>query len=155
MGKIMMILALALAFLGLGLVFMEFFLPSGLLIFSAVILLLVSVISFGFLGFGFGWTIAYAVALVLATLGVIAMALSRIRSRVTLKEDQKGFQAAELSADYIGQSGIVISDLKPSGYIRIGDDQFHAMADRGYVNKGASVQVIEIRGATLIVKVLK
>lgn len=155
MGEVMMILALALALLGLGLVFMEFFLPTGFLIIMAILFLLGSIIAFNFLGIGIGWTVVYGIAIALATLGVIAIALGRIRRRVALKEDQKGFQAAELSLGYIGQNGIVISDLKPSGYIRIGDDQFHAMTDRGYVNKGTSVQVMDIRGATLIVKVLK
>lgn len=155
MGETMITLAAALAILGLSFVFMEFFFPSGVLIFSAVILLLGSVVSFGFLGFGISWTIAYGLGIALLAIGVIAIALSRIRNQIALKDDQKGFQAAQLGSDYIGQMGVVVSDLKPSGYIRIHDEQLHAMTERGYVAKGASVQVIEIRGATLIVKVLK
>ena len=155
MGEIMIILTLALALLGLSLIFLEFFFPSGFLIFLAAALLLASIVSFGFLGWGIGWTIFYGLSLGFLAILVIALALGRIRSRVALKEDQRGFQAADLSPAYLGQKGIVVSDLRPTGYIRIDQEQLHAMAERGYVEKGASVQVIEIRGATLIVKVLK
>ncbi|MGR3912080.1 MAG: NfeD family protein [Candidatus Rhabdochlamydia sp.] len=150
----MMSLTFILGILGLSFIFMEFFFPSGFLIFSAVIFLLASVFSFSSLGFGTSLTLLYSLVLILAIIVTVAIALSRIRSRIVLNDDQYGFYIHQLDPLLVGKEGVVLSDLKPSGYVQIEGNQYPATVEMGYLPKDSLVHVIELRGSTVIVKLL-
>ncbi|MGR3973139.1 MAG: NfeD family protein [Candidatus Rhabdochlamydia sp.] len=150
----MIVLTAILAFVGLALIFMEFFFPSGFLIFSAAIFLLTTIFSFSSLGFGLGFTLLYMILLLMAIIATIAAALSRIRSKMVLHEDQYGFYSHQLNPLLLGKRGVVLSDLKPLGYIEIEGHQYLATVEMGYVAKDTWVHVIELRGSTVIVKLL-
>jgi membrane-bound serine protease (ClpP class) len=69
----------------------------------------------------------------------------QLRGRVTDKseEEYKGL---------VGASGEAVTDLRPSGKVRIGDKRYEAVADRGHVSAGAKVEVVKSRGFALVVK---
>lgn len=138
--------------LGLILVFLEFFMPSGLLGSIAALLFFSGITVFWFYTTSPTWT----VLLLFLVLGLIwidcRFALSRVRKSILLKEDHQGFQASTYDPDLIGREGVALTDLKPSGHIVIEDEKFQALSETGYISKGAPVTVIRGRGAYLIVK---
>jgi membrane-bound ClpP family serine protease len=54
----------------------------------------------------------------------------------------------------LGGYGIVVDRLAPSGYIQVGGELWKAEATQEFqlIEKGRSVQVVGIRGLTLLVK---
>jgi membrane-bound ClpP family serine protease len=151
-GETGMILVITLALIGLLLVFLEFFLPSGILGVAAAGVLIGSIVSFAFLGSGTGWIIFYMILLLLLVALTCWAGLSRVRNKVSLQADQKGFQASSFEAAYIGKTGVVFTDLRPSGHILIEGKQLQAWSETGYLDKDCPVVVICGRGAYLIVK---
>jgi membrane-bound ClpP family serine protease len=52
----------------------------------------------------------------------------------------------------IGEVGVVVSNLKPSGHIKIHNRRYQAVSQSGYVEAETEVEVIGGRGAYLIVR---
>ncbi|WP_052236405.1 NfeD family protein [Candidatus Protochlamydia amoebophila] len=71
---------------------------------------------------------------------------------IYLKKDQKGFQASEYDRNAIGKLGMVLTDLKPGGYILIEGKQHQAISLTGYISKGEEVIVVSGQEESLIVK---
>jgi membrane-bound ClpP family serine protease len=55
-------------------------------------------------------------------------------------------------ADLLGAIGVTATPLRPAGMVRFGDEYVDVIADGGYVQPGARVQVIEIEGNRIVVK---
>ena len=52
----------------------------------------------------------------------------------------------------LGQKGVALTDLRPSGKIRIGDDVHQAVTEGQYVNRDSEIEIIEIKGNIITVK---
>jgi membrane-bound ClpP family serine protease len=52
---------------------------------------------------------------------------------------------------YLGAAAVAITDLRPWGKVRVGEEQLDARADRGFVKAGASVRVVGIERGGLVV----
>lgn len=63
----------------------------------------------------------------------------------------KAVGLAGLSA-MIGQEGVVVTDLRPVGTIRIGDKRFDALSELGMIRAGAAVRVTGVEGTELRVR---
>lgn len=138
--------------MGLFLVYLEFFFPSGILGVMAAAGLMTSIIAFAFQGHAWGWIALYSIVLLMAT-GVVCMcAFSKVRKKISLESDQEGFVAASYDEKLIGKEGVVLTDLKPSGDILIEGVRLAAFADSGYLSKDTPVVVIGGRGSMLVVK---
>lgn len=149
-------MAIGLWVLGLLLIFFEFYLPGAILGTAGGILILISLIIFfqefsPFLGFIFFLLILASV------IGVIKYALWKIPR--TKKEDsiysddaQVGFYASSYDHATIGKEGIVVSDLKPGGWIQVEGKPHPAISESGYLTKGTSVIVLSGEGDSLIVR---
>lgn len=146
-----MLIAIVLALVGLALIYIEFFLPGGILAIFGTCALIASVAVFGYKEQSF-------LAIVLAFFGLLALviivckvALWRLQASETiyLKDDQEGYVACSFDPELIGKEGIVLSDLKPSGHISVGGKLWQALSESGYIAKGAQVVVIGGAGAHL------
>lgn len=147
-GYMVVLLALA----GLILIFLEFFLPGGIMAVGGGILLASSLLVLAIKQPGFSVLAAYAGVLVVALFVVIRLALFRVKkSGVCLEGDQEGFQACVYPREMIGKTAIVSSDLKPAGYIQVEDRAFAALSKSGYIEKGAHVRILGGEGSSLIV----
>ncbi|QTA85438.1 Peptidase and NfeD-like domain-containing protein [Desulfonema magnum] len=51
----------------------------------------------------------------------------------------------------VGDSGVVIKPLRPSGSVKIGDEVFDMISEGEYIDKGASVVITEIRANRIVV----
>ncbi len=68
--------------------------------------------------------------------------------------NQEGFQASSFDVSAIGKTGVVVTDLKPGGYITIEGQQHPAISLTGYIPKGEKVLVVSGQEQSLIVKVI-
>lgn len=147
-------LLLALGFL---LIFLEFFLPGAIL---GTIGGLMVIASIAFFAAESGSSIGVALYILAIFVGLgllIKFSLWRIKSsksRFTFYSDaaQSGYQASHFDKKAIGREGIVLTDLKPGGYILIDGKQHQALSKTGYIVKGSTVLVIGGQEETLIVQ---
>ncbi len=146
--------------LGLVLVFLEFYLPGAVLGALGAIFIISSYVVLIYQGTNpleFGLFFAGSMA---ALYGLIRFALWRIpRAKpgrsIYLKGDQAGYMASHFDKNAIGKDGVVLTDLKPGGYILIEGVQHQAISVEGYVSKGKKITVISGEGESLLVKELK
>ncbi len=145
--------------IGLLLIFLEFFLPSGILAGIAGALLIASIIFFALSTHSFLWTFLYACAIILLVAFLIWFTLQRIRKGkfrgIYLGDAQSGYVASSFDKALIGKKGEALSDLKPAGHILVENRRYQAVSKTGYLVKGAAVEIVGGEGGHLIVKELK
>lgn len=149
-----MLIALVLALVGLSLIYMEFFMPGGILAVFGTGALIAALAVFGYRSESF-WGTLLAFFGLLALVGIVCkVALWRVQASQTifLKEDQEGFVACSFDPELVGREGIALSDLKPSGHISVEGKLWHALSESGYIHKGEPVIVIGGAGWHLKVK---
>jgi membrane-bound serine protease (ClpP class) len=147
----------ALALTGLFLIFLEFFLPGGIMAIGGSVLLLASLFVFHMAQPKISYFILYLFSLLGAVSVVVRFALWRVRSTakkgtIFLASDQEGFQASVYPKELIGKTGLAATDLKPSGHIWIEDRTFQALSQAGYIDKGTPIQILGGHGSHLIVQ---
>ncbi|MFN4174800.1 MAG: NfeD family protein, partial [Parachlamydiaceae bacterium] len=133
--------------LGLLLVFLEFYLPGAILGALGAIFIVSSYVVLIYQGttpLEFG---LFFLGSMLAIYGLIRFALWRIpRAKpgrsIYLKGDQEGYVASHFDKNAIGKEGVVLTDLKPGGYILIDGVQHQAISIEGYVSKGRKITVL-------------
>lgn len=155
-----MILAIGLLFLGLLFVLLEFYMPGAVMAIIGVILLLAGIVAIAEDTQSFLATLLFIIAEVVLLYLLIKYTLKRIpRAKPTfsiyLHKDQEGYQASQYDKNAIGKHGIVISDLKPGGYILVDGKKQQAISQSGYIVEGSEVQVISGEGESLIVREIK
>lgn len=149
-------LSLTLLFLGLFLVFIEFFLPGGIFALLGTIILIGSIWSaFTILPFLYG--ILFLIAEILLITVTCSLALYFIRrssskNSLFLKEDQSGFQAVKKEISFIGQTGKTTTELRPFGYISIKGRIVAAKSEEGYIENNVDVIIFASEGASYIVR---
>ena len=52
----------------------------------------------------------------------------------------------------IGEKGVAVTPLRPSGKVRIGEKLFHVVAQTGYIKANSLIVVIHIKGSLIMVK---
>ena len=152
-----MIAPYAMLVVGLLLVYMEFFLPGGIMGTCGAVLLISGIVFFALHAGNALHIFFFALASFLGTAAVIQLALKRLKSSdqessVYLSADQEGFRAPVFDQNMIGKVGSVLTDLKPSGHVLIEGSRLQAVSKMAYIEKGSSVVVVGGKGAYLIVK---
>ncbi len=74
-------------------------------------------------------------------------AFKKISLQASINQNFKGGISSESSM--MGKAGIALTDLKPSGMIRVEGEHCDAAALHGFIPKGASVKVVEDEGVSL------
>lgn len=102
------------------------------------------------------YKITYFISISILFIVTCKLALSIIKNRqrknYVLETDQSEFVASSLDMDLVGQLGEAASDLKPSGYILVGQKRIQAISECDYIGKGKKITIIGGRGAYFIVK---
>lgn len=155
-----MTLALFLALIGLVFVYLEFFLPGGILALIGGLVLVVSVVVFAMQGPGWLLAAVYLLVLLGAVYGIFRLAMYRIKKSAKndsfyLQNDQEGYVASSFDRSLIGKKGIALSTMKPSGRIQVEGRAYQATSERGYIHKGEPVEVTGGRASYLLVQPLK
>lgn len=61
-------------------------------------------------------------------------------------------QAGHEFDSLIGAEGVVLTDLRPVGAIRIGDRRFDALAEFSFIPAGSRIKVVSVEGMTIRVR---
>ncbi|MBS0586018.1 MAG: hypothetical protein JSR76_06960 [Verrucomicrobia bacterium] len=146
-----MILAILLGITSLVSIFLEFFLPGGVMALVGGVFFLVS-IAFGVQYdplFGGIWTVSLLVALLIT----MKLALVMVKKKsIYLSKTQAGYGAYSYGKEYVGKSGIVVSELRPSGYIEVEGVKCQAISSGAYIKKGVIVKIVGERSSHLVVR---
>jgi membrane-bound ClpP family serine protease len=146
--------------LGMALIFVEFFLPGAVIGTIGVILVLVSFISFASATDSSLALTAYILGVTIALIYLAKFAIWRMQktaSKQTICSDaaQTGYVASSFDHSALGKKGVVLSDLKPGGYILVDGKKQQAISLSGYIPQNASVEVIGGQEESLIVKLIQ
>lgn len=145
--------------LGLLLILIEFYLPGAIMGILGGVSIVAGIVLFAQVHSA--WSVFLFILAALVCVGLLVrFALWKIvhakpGTSIYLHEDQEGYQASSYDATAIGKTGVVLSDLKPGGYIVIEGKQYQAISMTGYIPKGEAVLVISGQEESLIVKSIK
>lgn len=152
-----MITVFLLLILGLLFIFIEFYLPGAVMGILGTILLFASLATFveqvqspvAAIFFGLGILIA---VILLIRFTIRRIPKSKPEYSIYLKDDQEGFRAATYDKKLVGKHAMVVTDLRPGGYVTIEGKKYSAISQVGYIPKGSEVIVIGGDGEDLMVK---
>lgn len=141
--------------IGLVFIYAEFYIPGGVLAFVGSISLLLSVLLV-YNDCPTLWHVfAYVVFLLLALYTTIQVAIWRIKSlhgSYYLEDSQTGFSASKFEQSCVGEKGVTVTALRPSGYVSIKGQRYAASSCEGYIDVGEPVIVTKGEGANLMVR---
>lgn len=142
---------------GLLLIFLEFFLPGGVMGTIGALVVLASVALFAMQTDSMVLILLYTIGSIVSVALLFRFALWRIRhgepgKTIYSDDDQEGFTASVFDKEAIGKIGIVDTDLRPGGHIIVEDKRHSAISRSGYIPKGEKVKVLGGEGESLIVK---
>jgi membrane-bound serine protease (ClpP class) len=66
----------------------------------------------------------------------------------------QGFVSAPTRGDLVGRDGVAVTDLRPSGTARVGDERLDVVTEGEYVPQGSRVQVVQSDGYRHVVRVV-
>lgn len=143
--------------IGLVLIYLEFYLPGAIMGTAGALLLIASLFLFMMEYQSPLLTILYLGVILGAVASVIKYALWKIpRSKpsqsIYSKDAQNGYFASSFDPNLIGKKGIVVTDLKPGGYILVDGLQVQALSESGYIPSGSEVMILRGEADSLIVK---
>lgn len=113
--------------------------------------------------FGGFQTAAYALTKIFALSTVMTVALYNLAPRLKLfdrfilKEQlttAEGFIAVDLTQydHLLHLEGIALSQLRPSGIVRVGSDRYEVVSDGEFIERNTRVQVIAVEGQKIVVR---
>jgi membrane protein implicated in regulation of membrane protease activity len=68
------------------------------------------------------------------------------------EEDNSELPGSDAAAALLGEVGTTISELRPSGTARFGEQRVDVSTEWGFVEPGTPVQVVEVEGTRIVVK---
>lgn len=152
-----MITVFILLLLGLLFIVLEFYLPGIVLGTIGGLMLLASILFFASSSDSVAAALIYVIIVVVLVALVIKYTLKSIPKakptfNIYLNRDQEGFRASKYDPEAIGKKAVVVSDLKPGGYILIEGKKHQAISLSGYIPAGTEVIVLKGQEESLIVK---
>ena len=141
--------------LALTLLFVEFFLPSGVIATVAAVIFIISLIDafmmFGMVGGFFFFLVAACGMSLVVWLALSIIQKSSSKNTFFLSSNQDGFVGVGADASLVGMKGVALSDLRPSGFALIAQQRVQVISDGRYIEKGTEVFVETCRGGYLVV----
>ncbi len=134
----------------------EVFVPGGIIGALGLVSLLTACV-FAIRAFEGSTGVLVSVVLILLTVGgflawLMKMPDTRIGRKFAEQSGKISGKSAEEHPEWVGQQGVAETDLRPSGFARIQGQRIDVVAQRGFVDKGTSVIVLEVHGARIVVR---
>jgi len=144
-------------FLGLMLVFIEFYLPGAVMGTAGAVLIIASIVTYATSGATGTENLIFVVVAVAGLAAVIKLALWSIKKTgrtgsIFLNADQEGYRAARYEQDLVGKQGVCHTLLHPGGYVIVEGKKYAAISVSGFFEKGDKIEVVEVEGETLRVR---
>lgn len=147
-----MITAILLLALGLLMIFLEIFLPGGILAVIGGVLILASIIFFSIQAKSLIPISIFILTAFLLLWLVVKFGVWIIKKRGRRHTQPKKSVTDAFAQEKIGKKGVALTDLKPSGYVFVDGNRFSAISKGGYISKGQKIQVIGGKAAQLTVE---
>ncbi len=99
--------------------------------------------------------ISFVAAIVIFALIVKRLPSSRLWNKVVLKDEsrsERGFVSAEPRQELLGATGEVLTELRPSGSVRLNGRPVDVVSEGAFVAKGSQVQVVAVEGNRVVVR---
>lgn len=151
----------ALIILGLVFLFLEIFIPGGILGIAGLILLTTGVFMTADSALQ-GVAYVSTLLLVLGILIALSFRFPRTRrfwERFSLsakQSNQEGYVAPTIDLEsYIGYEGVAISPLRPAGTADFSGDRLDVVTEGGFIEINSPVKVIAVEGTRVIVRQVK
>lgn len=147
-------------FLGLVFLFLELFVPGGVIGFMGVCLMGVAVY-LCFQEYGYNTGIAMFLLCCFITLGAVVMAFKYLPHTAMggwfiLKHAEnkgKGFHSDVYeNLNLVGREGVAESELRPAGIALIGDNRYDVVTDGEFMRPHTRVRVIRVDGNRIVVE---
>jgi membrane-bound serine protease (ClpP class) len=141
--------------MALVLLFVEFYLPSGVIATIATVVFIVSLVDafmvLGMVGGFFFFLIAVCGGCLVVRLALFIIRKSSSKNTFFLSSNQDGFVGVRADASLVGMTGVALSDLRPSGFALIAQQRVQVISDGRYIEKGTEIFVEACRGGYLVV----
>jgi membrane-bound ClpP family serine protease len=145
-----------LLFIGLLMIFLEFYTPGGILAAAGAIFIVIALVTFLMGATSPLSAIGFILLTIGGIVGTIWFALRRIKrskeNTLYLSKDQEGYTSTSFDSSLIGKSAHTLTDFGPSGYILVEGKKLAATCRDTYLEKGQEVIIIGGEGSQLIVK---
>ncbi|MFO7988235.1 MAG: NfeD family protein [Thermodesulfobacteriota bacterium] len=151
------VLPVVLQLLGIGVIVVEIFVPSfglltvlsaGMLLYSLYLVFTTISVNAGLVFVGVDiFVIPVVLVMAFNALGASSWSLHKTLSR----NDGVASQSPDLAA-WVGQTGVAVTNLRPSGTVMIGDNRLDAVTDGEYVDAGTPVKVTLVSGNRMVVE---
>ncbi|HVJ48502.1 NfeD family protein [Desulfitobacterium sp.] len=151
-------LASTLFILGIILLFLEIFVPGGILGLLGIILFSVGI----FLTVDSALQALLYIGGMLLAIGIIVLLsfrFSRTRkfwqrfSLSTRQTKAAGYVASKLSYEnFLGREGVALSQLRPAGTADFAGERLDVVTEGGFIPQGSKIKVIDVEGARVIVR---
>lgn len=150
----------ALMLLGLLFLFLEVFLPGGVTGIIGVVLLLIGVV-LSFIHFDEVQAFSILVGAVIVSVAIMAVGVkvfprTRLAGRIILREvltRNRGFTpSSEALESLVGESGVAVSTLRPSGIADFDGRRVDVVAEGDYIQAGEWLVVVRTDGNRVVVE---
>ena len=142
--------------LGYILLFLEVFVPGGVLgVLGALAMIYACYLAFGLSA---AWGVAaVGLSLVVAAVAVRLVVRSRIGRKLVLEDrGVRDWKAAEGGLEaLVGREGRTLTTLRPAGMAEIDDHRIDVVADSEFLAAGVAVRVCEVEGNRVVVEALE
>ena len=152
----------ALLLLGLGVMVLEVFVPSGGILGFVSIAALVAAVATAFLEQGVTAGMASLAVVVLAVPAVLAVAFrwfpeTPLGRRVLPPAPEAADVLPDLDRrrhvrELVGHAGRTVTDLLPWGRVELAGEAFDAMSEGGPIETGTAVEAVGVQGTALVVR---
>ena len=134
---------------GLTLLFLELFIPSG-----GVLGIIGSLCSLYGVWVIMSWNSIVGVVIIVVTAVYVIILLKFWAKRVTMSSTLEGADGSSSEAappDLVGKEGESVTVLRPVGFAVIGGKRYQVVNDRSYLAKGERIRVVEVSGNRIMV----
>jgi membrane-bound serine protease (ClpP class) len=142
---------------GMALVISEFFLPGAILGILGVMLVIVGAALgiYSYPEYGLFIIIGEFIGVAFCTaIGFFILTRTRAAKMLTLEHSQSkdaGYVSAASDLSLLNQEGVVLTALRPSGTIKVGQKRIDAVSNGVFVEEGARVRIVEVHGSRVVV----
>ncbi|MER2008318.1 MAG: nodulation protein NfeD [Psychrobacillus sp.] len=144
--------------IGIILIIAEFFVPGGIIGIIGLAAVLFSIILAG--GNLFYMSVAVLIAITVAILGMVIIVKFfgkrvRLLNKMILTDattTEQGYVSNQNRLDLVGKIAETMTQLRPSGTIRIENERIDAVSDGSFIGKEKKVVIIKVEGSRIVVR---
>jgi len=89
---------------------------------------------------------------ILAIIGLKALGRSPLALKSSLLKSDGVVSYDEKLSDLVGKEGVAVTNLRPSGTVRIENRRIDVVTRGDFIEKGAAVDVVKVEGSRVVVK---